>query len=74
MLVSKIGEEVGTVDIVPDEGLWEIGDWLKWGSDVSELWLIRSGSAWSLWVNILESSLNSCGAKVSDKGNCCEFH
>jgi len=39
VLVSQVGEIVDTVNVVPDEGIWEL-NWLEWLFDEAWLWLV----------------------------------
>lgn len=74
MLVSEIGKEVGSIDIIPDILLWKILNWLKRFLSITKLWFIRFSSAWSIWVGELKSSFNLGSTKVDKECKGCEFH
>ena len=54
VLISQVGEIVHTIDIVPNVLLWEVGHWLQWRLDETNLWLGGGLSAGSLWVDELQ--------------------
>ena len=56
VLVADVGKVVHTIDIVPDEGFWELFNVLERSSDVVRaVWL--ADMAWVVWINVLEVSL-----------------
>ena len=54
MLVSNVGQVVGTVDSVPLPVVWEVFNWNEWLSHVLNLWCLLCLSAWG-------SSVDSAG-------------
>ena len=72
VLVSQVGQVVGSLDIIPDPLLWKILDWLEWLSNETWLWLGRLLSARSIWVDELSQLLG--GLSRSKKGKDCKLH
>ena len=54
VLVSNIGQVVDIINIVPNESLWDIVNWLKWLLDEINLWLSIRFSARGRWVDELQ--------------------
>jgi hypothetical protein len=56
MLISNVGQVVGTVDSVPLPVVWEV-NWSQWLSDVLNLWCLGRLSAWG---SSIDSASTSC--------------
>jgi len=72
MLVSEIGEIVGSIDIVPKELLWKSLKMLERLSNKAWLWLVRCLSARHVWIDELKCSVTSGDAGNGHDSN--RFH
>jgi hypothetical protein len=66
VLVSHVGEVVGSIDVVPEPLFWDVFEVLEWLGDLVLDWNSWLFVAWEVWVDELEGLL---GEGDSDDGS-----